>query len=233
MDNYKYILDADQAERDQAAFITKVYGWMSMALITTALVALFTVNTPALLELVFSNRLVFYGLLIGELLLVGSLSMAVNRMSASTATLIFIAYSCLNGLTFSVIFLAFTAGSIVSTFLVTAGTFAAMSVYGYVTKRDLTTMGNLLGMALIGLVIASIVNIFWANSTLYWITTYAGVLIFTGLVAYDTQKIKNMNMAGLEGTDVEKKGAIMGALKLYLDFVNLFLMLLRLLGDRK
>jgi hypothetical protein len=233
MDNYKYILDSEQAERSQASFITKVYGWMTLALITTAVVSLFTVNTPALIELIFGNRLVFYGLIIGELLLVGSLSMAVNRMSASTATIVFIAYSCLNGLTFASIFMLFTAGSIVSTFAVTAGTFGAMSIYGYVTKRDLTSMGNLLFMALIGLVIASIVNIFWANSTLYWITTYAGVLIFTGLVAYDTQKIKNMNMEGMEGTEVEHKGAIMGALRLYLDFINLFLYLLRLLGNRR
>jgi uncharacterized protein len=130
------------------------------------------------------------------------------------------------------IFVLYTATSIASTFFVTAGTFGAMSMYGYFTKRDLTKMGSLLMMALIGLIIASVVNMFMASSTLYWITTYAGILIFVGLVAYDTQKIKEMNIIGNEGTDEDRKEAIMGALALYLDFINLFLYLLRLLGRR-
>ncbi len=226
-------LTPEDIQREQASFITKVYGWMSGALFITAAVAMFVASTPALVQVIFGNRLVFYALLFGELALVGWLSLAVQRMSAATATAAFIGYAALNGLTLAVIFLVFTAGSIASTFLITAGTFGAMSLYGYTTKRDLTTLGNLLMMALFGLIIASIVNWFWSNSTLYWIITYAGVLIFVGLVAYDTQKIKNMNIIGNEGTEEDRKEAIMGALTLYLDFINLFLFLLRIFGRRK
>jgi uncharacterized protein len=233
MDNQRYVLDAEQVQRETASFISKVYGWMSLALIITAVVAMYTATTESMVQFIFGNRFVFFGLFIGQILLVGWLSAAVHRMSANMATAIFLGYSALNGLTLSAIFLTFTAGSIGSTFLITAGTFAAMSFYGMVTKRDLTSLGNLLMMALIGLIIASIVNIFWQNSTLYWISTFAGVLIFTGLIAYDTQKIKEMNIIGNEGTDEDRKEAIMGALALYLDFINLFLYLLRLFGDRK
>lgn len=230
--NYNYILDADQVQREQASFISKVYGWMCLALVMTALVAMYVATTPAIIQFIFGNRLVFYGLIIGELALVGWLSLAVQKMSANTATLVFLGYACLNGLTLASIFLVFTAASIASTFLITAGTFGAMSLYGYFTKKDLTTIGNLLVMALFGLIIASVVNLFWSNGTLYWITTYAGILIFVGLVAYDTQKIKNMDVIGNEGTDEDRKEAIMGALALYLDFINLFLYLLRLFGKR-
>jgi FtsH-binding integral membrane protein len=160
------------------------------------------------------------------------LSEAVQRMSANTATFVFLMYALVNGLTLSVIFLVYTLGSIASTFFVTAATFGVMSAYGYFTKTDLTKMGNILFMALIGLIIASLVNIFLNNSTLYWIITYAGVLIFVGLTAYDTQKIKEMNIIGNEGTEEDQKEAIMGALTLYLDFINLFLYLLRILGNR-
>ncbi|HNL40564.1 MAG TPA: Bax inhibitor-1/YccA family protein [Saprospiraceae bacterium] len=233
MENYRTILDEQQAQRETAAFMSRVYAWMSLALVITALVSLVTASTPAIFQVIFGNRLIFYGLLIGEIALVVWLSAAIGRMSASQATLLYLGYSALNGLTLSVIFLVYTAGSIFSTFLITAGTFAAMSLYGYFTKRDLTSLGNLLLMALIGLIIASVVNIFWQNSTFYWITTYAGVLIFTGLVAYDTQKIKNMNELGNEGTEEDRKEAIMGALALYLDFINLFLYLLRLFGSRR
>lgn len=233
MDNYRLILDEQQAQREQAAFMSRVYAWMCLALVITAGVALYTASTPALFQQIFGNKLIFYGLLIGELGLVGWLSLAVGRMSAQMATLVFLGYSALNGLTMSAIFLLYTAGSIASTFLITAGTFGAMSIYGYFTKKDLTSLGNLLFMALLGLIIASVVNIFWQNSTFYWVTTYAGVLIFTGLVAYDTQKIKNMNIIGNEGTEEDRKEAIMGALALYLDFINLFLYLLRLFGSRR
>jgi hypothetical protein len=154
-------------------------------------------------------------------------------MSATTAVAAFILYSVITGFVLSMIFLVFTAASIASTFFVTAGTFAFMSILGYYTKTDLTSVGRILMMALVGLILASIVNFFMESSTLYWITTYAGVLIFTGLIAYDTQKIKNMNIIGNEGTDEDKKEAILGALTLYLDFINLFLFLLRILGNRK
>ena len=172
-------------------------------------------------------------MIIGELLLVGALSKMVNRVSATTAMAMFIGYSVMNGVTISFIFFVYTMGSIASTFFITAATFAAMSAIGYFTKKDLTSLGNILTMALIGLIIASIVNIFLKSDMLYWIATYAGVLIFTGLTAYDTQKIKEMNIIGNAGTDEDKKEAIMGALTLYLDFINLFLFLLRIFGGRK
>ena len=149
------------------------------------------------------------------------------------AALIFIAYAALNGLTFSMVFLVFTSESIASTFLITAGTFGAMSIYGYFTKSDLTKIGNLAIMGLVGLIIASIVNMFLGSETLYWITTYVGILIFIALIAYDTQKIKKMNVIGNMGTEDDKKEAIMGALTLYLDFINIFLYFLRIFGKRK
>lgn len=222
----------EEIRLEQAQFITKVYGWMAFALVLTGLTAVFVASSPALVSFIFGNQLVFWGLIIGELLLVGYLSVRVAAMSANTATLVFLGYACLNGLTMASIFLIYSAASIASTFLITAGTFGLMSFYGYYTKRDLTTIGNLCFMALIGLVIASLVNIFFQNSMLYWITTYAGILIFVGLVAYDTQKIKQMNIIGNAGTDEDRKEAVMGALSLYLDFINLFLFLLRIFGGR-
>ncbi|PKK82382.1 MAG: hypothetical protein CVT49_13910 [candidate division Zixibacteria bacterium HGW-Zixibacteria-1] len=222
-----------QIALEQKTFITKVYGWMSLALVVTSLVAMFTVSTPQLINAIMDSKFLFYALLIGEVLLVIYLSAAIQKMSAGTATLVFLLYSAINGLTLSIIFVLFTSESIASTFMITAVTFGAMSIYGYFTKRDLTTIGNLAFMALIGLIIASVVNIFWHNSTLYWITTYAGVLIFVALTAYDTQKIKKMSRSEEEGTEQSKKMAIMGALALYLDFINLFLMLLRIFGKRR
>ncbi|HOY16656.1 MAG TPA: Bax inhibitor-1/YccA family protein [Haliscomenobacter sp.] len=213
--------------------MTKVFGWMAFALAITGAVAYVVAGSPQLLQFVFGNRFIFFGLIIGELLLVGYLSAAVMRMSANTATLVFLLYAVLNGLTLSFVFLIYTSTSIAGTFLITAGTFAAMSAYGYFTKNDLTKAGSLLFMALIGLVIASIVNIFLRSPMMYWIITYAGILIFVGLTAYDTQKIKSMNIIGNEGTEEDHKEAIMGALTLYLDFINLFLYLLRLFGNRK
>lgn len=231
--NVTHTLTAEQIKLEQASFISKVYGWMSLALLVTAFTAMMVASTPALVTFIFGNKLVFYGLLIGEFLLVAYLSAAVASMSAKAATIGFLVYALMNGLTLAAIFLVFTAGSIASTFLITAGTFGIMSVYGYYTKRDLTSLGNLLFMALIGLVIASVVNMFFSNEILYWITTYAGIIIFVGLVAYDTQKIKEMNVVGNAGTDEDRKEAIMGALTLYLDFINLFLFLLRIFGRRK
>lgn len=232
MNDFPFVGDQRQAaiEAEQARFITKVYGWMAIGLALTGAVSYFVASSPALLQIIYGNRLVFWGLLIGELLMVGYLSAAVSRMSAATATLVYMLYAIVNGLTLSGIFLIYTSTSIVGTFLVTAGTFAAMSAYGYFTKQDLTKAGNLLFMALIGLVIASIVNYFFRNPIMYWIITYAGILIFVGLTAYDTQKIKQMNIIGNEGTEEDTKEAIMGALTLYLDFINLFLYLLRLFG---
>lgn len=232
MNEFPFVGDQRQAsiEAEQARFITKVYGWMSIGLALTGTVAYFVASSPILLQMIFGNRLVFWGLIIGELLMVGYLAAAVTRMSAATATLMYLLYAVLNGLTLSLIFIRYTGASVMGTFLITGGTFAAMSIYGYFTKQDLTRAGNLLFMALIGLVIASVVNIFFRNPIMYWIITYAGILIFVGLTAYDTQKIKEMNIIGNEGTEEDHKEAIMGALTLYLDFINLFLYLLRLFG---
>ena len=226
-------LTKEQIQQEQANFITKVYGWMSIALILTGFIAVWAASSPALLAVIFGNKLLFFGLIIGEFLCVGYLVTVVRKISAQRATLIFLAYAALNGLTLSVVFVLYTSESIASTFFITAGTFAAMSLYGYFTKRDLTSIGNLAFMGLIGLVIASVVNMFFQNEMLYWITTYAGILIFVALIAYDTQKIKDMNIIGNEGSEEDKKEAIMGALTLYLDFINLFLYLLRIFGKRK
>jgi len=213
----------------QNALVRQVYAWMGCGLALTAIVALITVSSPELLQAIVGNRLVFYGLMIGELALVFTLSGAINRMSATVATMLFIGYSALNGLTLSVIFLVYTADSIASTFAVSAAMFGAMSVYGYTTKKDLTSWGNFLFMGLIGIVIASLVNLFMRNDAASWVISAIGVIVFTGLTAYDTWKIKAMAAEGAEG----RKPAILGALTLYLDFINLFLMLLRLMGGRR
>lgn len=217
----------------QQAFVTKVYGWMCTALLTTALVSWYVVTTPQVMQAIFGNRMLFFGLIIGEVALVIGLSAAINKLSGMAATALFFVYAALNGATLSVIFIAYTMESITTAFLVTAGTFGVMSFYGYVTKRDLTSWGNLLFMGLIGLIIASVVNMFVASTFLYKMITYAGVLIFVGLTAYDTQKIKRMGAQIQAGTEIERKGAILGALRLYLDFINLFLMILRLMGRRR
>ena len=233
MQDTLYPVDYAQATAEQNTFVAKVYGWMSIGLLLTAIVALATVNTPSLIAAIFLNKALFFGLIIGELLLVVVLSAAINRIPAGAATALFLLYAAINGLTLSVIFLVYTQASIASTFFVTAGTFGALSLYGYFTKRDLTTIGHLCGMALFGLIIASVVNFFVANSTLYWVVTYAGVVIFVALTAYDTQKIKQIGMSIGEDGQVVRKAAIMGALRLYLDFINLFLLLLRLMGRRR
>lgn len=226
-------ISAEEAEELQRAFLVKVYGWMMAGLLVTGVMSLVTISTPGLLEILFSSKWTVIGLFVVQIGLVGWLSVRIEQMTAATATMVFIGYAALTGLTLSAIFLMYTAESLASTFFVTAGTFGAMSVYGYVTKRDLTGFGSFLMMGLIGLIIASVVNIFLESSMLYWISTYIGIFIFVGLTAYDTQKIKNMSSAALMGAEVEQKGAIMGALRLYLDFINLFLLLLRVTGSRK
>lgn len=216
-----------------SAYMTRVFGWMTLALAITAVTSLFVASTPAFVNLFLANKFVFYGLLIGELLLVGALAGLVNRISAAAATAIFIGYSVLNGLTLSVLFFAFTSSSIALCFFITAGTFAFMSAYGYFTKNDLTSVGNLMFMALIGIIIASVVNLFMQSQMLYWIISYAGVFIFIGLTAYDTQKIKRQALMMDHNAENTQKGAIMGALTLYLDFINLFIFILRIFGGRK
>jgi hypothetical protein len=224
-----YPRSADQVIIAQNTLIRQVYAWMGAGLAITAFLALVTLSSPTLLSAITGNRLVFYGLILGELGLVFTLVGAVDRLSASVATLLFIAYSALNGVTLSIVALVYTADSIASTFVTTAAMFGAMSAYGYMTKRDLTSWGSFLFMGLIGVVIASVVNIFVGSSTVSWIISGLGVIVFTGLTAYDTWKIKAMAAAGAGG----RKPAILGALTLYLDFINLFLMLLRFTGQRR
>lgn len=226
-------LSLPQAEIDARSFINKVYGWMTAGLVMTGWVAWMIGKNESFIRYMFDNRWLFYALFIAQLVVVVRLSGWVQSMSAHTATVLFLVYSALTGFTLSMIFMLYTASSIASTFFVTAGMFGTMSFYGYVTKRDLTKMGSLMFMALIGLILASVVNIFWANPILYWITTYAGVIIFVGLTAYDTQRIKNMSGLGLAGSEEEQKGAVLGALTLYLDFINMFIYMLRIMGRRK
>ncbi|MDH5542907.1 MAG: Bax inhibitor-1/YccA family protein [Nitrospinota bacterium] len=218
---------------EQSRFLIRVYNWMAAGLAVTAIVAWYVANTPSIYNAIIGNPILFFGIIIGELGLVFYLASRVMQMSAQRAMNVFIGYAALNGLTFSVIFVAYTQSSITTAFLVTGGMFAAMSFYGATTKKDLTSWGSFLFMGLIGIIIASLVNMFLQSPAVYWITTYAGVLIFTGLIAYDTQSILKMNIIGNEGTQEDTKEAISGALRLYLDFINLFIMLLRLLGERR
>ncbi len=227
--NSSYTRTAGNVIVRQNSLIRQVYAWMGAGLAITSFMALITLSSPAILSAIAGNRLLFYGLMIGELALVFTLSGAINRLSATTATLLFVAYSALNGVTLSIVALVYTANSIASTFVVTAGMFGAMSIYGYMTKRDLTSWGSFLFMGLIGVVIASVVNIFVASSAVSWVISGIGVIVFTGLTAYDTSKIKEMAAQGTVG----RKPAILGALTLYLDFINLFIMLLRFTGNRR
>src|SRR5690554_6854713 len=235
MDTQIRHLSAEQVKTIQASFINKVYMWMCAALMITGFVALRTASSESLMGALFGggSMMPFYILLFGQLGLVWWMSSSIDKLSVGLATGLFILYSALNGLTMAVIFLVYTKSSIASTFFVTAATFGVMSAYGYFTKKDLTSWGNLLFMALIGFIIASIVNIFLKSTFFYWMITYAGILIFVGLTAYDTQKIKKMSLGLDAESEAGKKGAIMGALMLYLDFINLFLLLLRVMGDRR
>jgi len=233
MDNMPRTMSMDAVAAEQQRFMVRVYNWMTAGLAVTGMMAYMVSHNDTMMGLIAGNPVVPIVLIVAQLGLVVYLSGWIQKMSASQATGIFMLYAGLTGLTFSFIFLAYTASSITSAFMVTAGTFAAMSFYGYTTKKDLTSMGSFLFMGLIGIIIASLVNLFLQSAAIYWITTYAGVLIFVGLTAYDTQKIKEMNILGNEGTDEDTKEAVIGALRLYLDFINLFLMLLRIMGDRR
>jgi FtsH-binding integral membrane protein len=215
-----------------ATFLNAVYAWMCVGLATTAVVGWWTSTQPQLVRSIFASGF-FWILVIAELGLVFAISYAVKRISTAAATAMFVLYSALNGLTLSVIFLVYSLNVIGVTFAVTAGMFGAMSVVGYVTRRDLSSLGSFLFMALIGLIIASVVNVIWANSTLYWIVTYAGVAIFLGLTVYDTNRIKQLAYATEGDEAVASRLAIVGSLILYLDFINLFLFLLRILGNRR
>jgi len=227
-------VSAEEIAGVQARFFAQVYGWMAAGLGLTGGIALLAASSPALLEFVFGTRFVFMGLILAELALVMFLSARAFSWSRGQVQAAFISYAVLNGITLSCIFLAYTFESIASTFFVTGGTFAIMSAYGYFTRQDLSGWGKMLSMALIGLVLAMVVNIFWANSVLSLITSFVGVLLFVALTAYDTQKLKAVALLGItEGEEVSHKASILGALTLYLDFVNMFLFLLRIFGGRR
>ena len=216
------------------ALMQKVYTWMTLALAITALTAYVTMQNEGLFYAIFSSKLTMWGLFGGELLLVIALSSAIQRLSFPVAGLLFALYSVLNGMTFSAILFLYTSESIATTFLVTAGTFGSMSLIGLFSKRDLTGMGRFFFMMLIGLLIATLVNLFLQSTALMWICSMAGVIIFSGLTAYDTQKMKDVLQQAeqMEQTDALKV-SLLCSLTLYLDFINLFLYLLRFLGDRK
>lgn len=218
---------------ETSSLMTKVYFLMAMALMITGITAITVASSKELAMSIFGNRIVFYALIFGELGLVWFLGAQIDRLSFPIAVGSFVLYSVLNGATLSAIFFVYSTNAIGAAFMVTAGTFVVMSIYGYVTKQDLSAIGNLLLMALVGVIIATIVNMFMHNEMLDSIITYIGVLIFVGLIAYDTQKIKNRayNMIGYG--DVGVKIALMGALDLYLDFINLFLYILKLFGRKR
>lgn len=229
-----FVKDTNVSKTAQSTLMRSVYTWMTLALAITGLTAMYMAKSLTVINMMMQNSMLFWGVLIAEVVLVMYMSARINKISFTTATLLFIAYSILNGVTLSILFLIYTASSIATTFFVTAGTFGAMALFGYVTKKDLTRIGSLCIMGVIGLIIASVVNMFLHNTMMDMIISYVGVLLFVGLTAYDAQKIKHL----LSGDDIEvnestQKIALLGALTLYLDFINLFIYLLRILGDRK
>ena len=235
MENNFYNQVEERAQSSALSFPTlmsKVYLWMTLALVVTGMTAYYVASSPAILYAIVSNQIAFWGLFIGELVLVFVLSSRIMSLSFVTASLMFVIYSIMNGVFFSFILLAYTEQSIATTFLITAGTFGAMSLFGFVTKRDLSAMGRILFMLLIGLIIATVVNIFMKAEGLTLILNYAGVVIFVGLTAYDTQSIKQMLQEHGDKEGAEKI-ALLGSLSLYLDFINLFIYLLRFFGESR
>jgi FtsH-binding integral membrane protein len=217
------------------SFVRSVYNWMAIGLAITGFTAYAVANSPEVQRVIFGSGIVFFGLILAQLALVFMIRGRIYKMQSSTATTLFIVYSALNGATLSAIFMAYAASTITSTFFVCSATFVGCSIYGYATRRDLTSMGGFLTMGLIGIVIASLINMFFRSGAVSTIISYIGVLVFVGLTAYDTQDIKNMALAQPDDVDAGavRKGAILGALKLYLDFINLFLMLLRIFGSSR
>ena len=218
-----------RAHEGEAAFLWKVYRWMSIGLALTGAIAWLVASTPSLAQAIFERPVVFYGLIIAELVMVVVFAARASRMSFGAAAAMFASYAALNGVTMAMLFLVYTAASVGQVFFVCAGAFAGLSLYGATTKRDLTAVGKFMFIGLVGLVLASVVNIFLKSSAIYWVTTYAGVLVFAGLTAYDNQKLRRMYALQGEAGNL----ALHGALTLYLDFINLFLMLLRLFGKRR
>jgi len=224
---------ADVIAEENRRFMIRVYNWMSAGLGLTGLVAWIVSNDPALMSLIFGNKILLFGLIIAEVGMVFWLASSVMGMSVMTAMSVFMAYSALNGFTLAAIFAIYTPTTISTAFVVTAGTFGVMSFIGYTTKRDLTNLGGFLMMGLIGVVIASLANFWFQSPAIHWAVTYIGLFVFIGLTAYDTQKIKEMNIIGNEGTAEDTKEAIRGALSLYLDFINMFLFILQIMGGKR
>jgi FtsH-binding integral membrane protein len=224
-------MPADVRDERVGAFLSKVYGWMFLGLLITAGTAFAVASSPAIIEIVFLNRLVFWALLIAQLGLVFYLAARVDKVAPVTAAGLFILYSALMGVTSSVILLLYTGASITSTFIITAGMFGATAFFGTVTKRNLAGIGQFFFMGLIGLILASIVGFFWQSEALQFVISVVGVLVFTGLTAWDAQRLKQMAVALPDG----RVGAyaVVGALSLYLDFINLFFFLLRFTGNRR
>jgi FtsH-binding integral membrane protein len=218
---------------EERRFLTRVFAWMGAGLTLTGGVAWYVASIDGAVDWLDRKGWVLLALVVAQFVCVGALAVFVSRFSSRVAGAIFLLYAVLNGITFSFVFAIFTTESIARTFFITASMFAALAVWGWATKRDLTALGSIAFMALFGLILAMIVNVFWASSGLYWLTTFAGVLIFSALTAYDMQKLKALNELGNEGTDADRKEAIVGALSLYLDFINLFLFLLRIFGRAK
>ena len=235
-DNYNrsYVSPGRDRSLSFPSLMRSVYIWMALALAVTGLTAMTIATQPQIVYAIFANRAIFWMLLLAELGMVIYLSARIMSMSFATAGIVFVVYALLNGVTLSSLFMAYTAESIAQTFFVTAGTFGAMAVIGFLVKRDLSAIGRFFYMALIGLIIATVANAFFHNSGLAMICNYAGVVIFSGLTAYDTQKIKNMLVQfGDHRDETVMKLALLGSLSLYLDFINLFLYLLRFLGNRR
>jgi len=227
------ILAGSTAQTSESNFISKVFLWMAGGLGLSGLASFWLLCQPDLMRAILTNNILLIGLVLAELGLVVWLSAAVMKMSSAMAMSLFAAYSLLNGITLTPIFYLYTTASIWTTFLVTAGTFFFFSVYGLTTKKDLTSVGSLAMMGLIGMIIASVINIFLKSPMLMWVCTFIGIAVFLGLIAYDTQKLKAMHAMGFQDAQLEKKMVVLGALALYLDFINLFILLLRIFGRRR
>ncbi|HEY5533800.1 MAG TPA: Bax inhibitor-1/YccA family protein [Ignavibacteria bacterium] len=225
--------DSSVVSTEARKFLLNVYNWMAMGLALTAIIAYGISTSETLLGVIFSNRILFWGIIILQFGVVIALSAAINKMPVLLAIGAFFLYAALTGLTLSSIFVLYTRSSIASTFLICSLMFGSVSVFGYITKMDLSRFGTFMFMGLIGIIIASVVNIFLKSSMLYWIISYAGVVIFVGLTAWDTQKLKRMSQEMNFDSEQGKKAAVLGALTLYLDFINMFLFLLRIMGSRK
>ena len=230
--NLSHSMDQSQVQLRVSTFVRSVYNWMAAGLALTGLVAYFVAHTPVLFNIAMKG---FFLFVIAELVLVFTLSARIGKLQPTTATGLFVGYAALNGITFSYIFLAYTSSSIASTFFICAMMFVALSVYGWSTKKDLSAMGKFMFMGLVGIIIASVVNIFLKSPGMHMVISYIGVLVFAGLTAYDTQTIKQMALSQPAGTSagVVRKGAIIGALKLYLDFILMFQYLLSILGGSR